>query len=164
MRFRGGLDLRRRDFRPTGRARDPLESGAVSGSVNHLSDARFQTASAINQKKKKQVIEADQPPIKMAGMQLMVHQEAKEHEVDQDRGGNEFVTQSGAGQAFRSAVVFGHGLERDTPPEVSVNLDVPFVPAGIARIAPAFFVEQSKHRPEKVMPVLAFFAPVTSIP
>ena len=33
-----------------------------------------------------------------------------------------------ARQAFHSAVIFGNGLEHDAPPEISVDLDVPFVP------------------------------------
>src|SRR2546421_175397 len=59
-------------------------------------------------------------------------------------------------------MIFGHRLQNDAPPKVSVNLDVPFVPTRIDRIAPAFFFEQLKNCAEQVMPVASFVAPKNS--
>ena len=54
-------------------------------------------------------------------------------EIYDHGGGDEAIAKLDAGQAFRAAVIFGHGLQDDAPPEIPVNLDVPFLPAGIDR-------------------------------
>src|SRR6266705_5209008 len=59
-------------------------------------------------------------------------------------------------------MVFGDGLQRDTPPKIPVNLNVPVVPTGIGGIAPAFFLEQLEDRAQQIMPVAAPFAPKDS--
>ena len=57
-------------------------------------------------------------------------------------------------------MVFGDGLQHDAPPEIAIDLDVPFVPTGIAGIAPPLFFQHLKDRPEQMMPVFALFVPV----
>src|SRR5438105_10858958 len=59
-------------------------------------------------------------------------------------------------------MVFGDGLQRDAPPNIPVNLNVPLVPACIDGIAPAFFLEQLEDRAQQIMPVAAPFAPKDS--
>src|SRR5215472_335990 len=56
-------------------------------------------------------------------------------------------------------MIFGHGLERHAPPKISVNLNVPLIPARVGGITPAFFFEQLKERPKEIMAVPALLAP-----
>ena len=98
----------------------------------------------------------------MADIQLPVNQETERGQVDNDRCRYQPIPQTGPRKAFRAAVIFGHGLQRDAPPKVSVNLDVPFVPAGVGGITPAFLIEQAEDRAEQVMAVLALLAPITA--
>src|SRR5437764_599010 len=101
--------------------------------------------------------------MKMAGLERVVSDEGKVNRVDQDRGRNKAIAEPGTGEAFRAAVIFGDGLESDAPPKVSVDLDVPLIPAGVGGITPVFLVEQIKHRTEEVMTVLSVLAPITSV-
>ena len=59
-------------------------------------------------------------------------------------------------------MIFGDGLERDAPPKIPVDLNVPFVPPGIGGIAPAFFLQQLKDGTKQVVTVPAFFVPKNS--
>ena len=77
-----------------------------------------------------------------AAVQVAVDDHGEKEEVEDDRGGDEAITQPHPGQAFRSAVIFGHGLEDDAPEEIPVDLDVPLFPTGIGRVAPAFLLEE----------------------
>src|SRR5437870_3013985 len=61
--------------------------------------------------------------------------------------------------SLRPGVSFRHRLQNDAPPEVSVNLDVPFVPAGIDRVAPALFLEQLENRAEQMVAISSLVAP-----
>src|SRR5437764_15138325 len=56
-------------------------------------------------------------------------------------------------------MILSHGLKHSAPPKVSVNLNVPFFPAGIDRVTPAFFLQQLENRPEQMMSIPPFFAP-----
>src|SRR5205807_5624393 len=101
------------------------------------------------------------PVMKMAGLEGVVSDEGKVNRVDQDRGRDKTIAEPGAGEAFRAAVIFGHGLESNAPPKVAIDLDVPLIPAGVGGITPVFLVEQIEHRTEEVMTVLPVLAPVT---
>jgi hypothetical protein len=61
-------------------------------------------------------------------------------------------------------VIFRYGLEHNAPPEIAVDLNVPFIPARIGGIAPSFLLQQLEHSSQKVMPVFAFFAPISAPP
>src|SRR5437660_10545861 len=73
------------------------------------------------------------------------------------------MAQPGAGEAFRAAVILGHSLQDNAPPEIPVDLDVPFVPTGIGRVAPVLFVEQRKDRTEEMMAILPLLAPIAAM-
>ena len=65
----------------------------------------------------------------MAGVQLLIGHEREHDEIDDDGGRHEPVMERGAGEAFRAAVILRDGAQDNAPPEVAVDLDVPFVPA-----------------------------------
>src|SRR6266850_5124874 len=92
-------------------------------------------------------------------MELAINDDAESEQIKNDGGSNTTVAQACAGQPLSAAVIFSHSLQNVAPPKVSVNLDVPFVPTRIDRIAPAFFFEQLKNCAEQVMPVASFVAP-----
>src|SRR5947207_15506239 len=95
----------------------------------------------------------------MGGVELPVDHHAERDQTNDYGCGHQPVAQPDTGQSFRAGVIFGHSLQDNAPPKISVDLDVPFVPTGIDRIAPAFFLEQLKNRPEQMMAIAAFFAP-----
>src|SRR6266446_1980922 len=72
---------------------------------------------------------------------------------------DESVAQPDPGQSLRAGVIFRHRLQNDAPPEVSVNLDVPFVPAGIDRVAPALFLKQLENRAQQMVAISSLVAP-----
>jgi hypothetical protein len=90
---------------------------------------------------------------------LPINQQAQRHEIKDDGSRNQSVPKPYAGQAFPGTVIFGNGLKSDTPPEISVNLNVPLIPSRIGGITPSFFVEQLEDRTKQVMTVPSFFTP-----
>ena len=110
--------------------------------INKLRDAQFQSARARREKNQEKQIESDEPKIEMGSIELPINQKTQRHQIENDRGGDETITQPDAGQAFGVAMILGHGLEDDAPPKISVDLNVPFVPTGIGGVTPAFFFEQ----------------------
>ncbi len=112
----------------------------------------------------KQTIDRDEPGLGMADVQLPVGQKTERDEIDDDRRGHEPIAKTGARQAFRAAVIFGHRLQGNAPPKISVNLNVPFIPAGIGGITPVFLIQQGEDRTEQMMAVLAFLAPIAATP
>src|SRR4029077_3289117 len=108
---------------------------------------------------KKERVRNHRPQVEMRSVQLSVNDNAQRNETDDYGCGNEPVAQPDAGQPFRAAVIFSDCLKRNAPPEVSVNLDVPFVPAGIDRVAPAFFLEQLENRAEQMVAISSLVAP-----
>ncbi len=130
--------------------------------INELGDARFQSARARREKNQEKQIESDEPKIDMGSIELPINQKAQRHQIENDRGGDKTITQPDAGQAFGVAMILGHGLQDDAPPKISVDLNVPIIPAAIDGIAPAFFLEQIEDRAEEVVTVPALFAPKNS--
>src|ERR1051326_2017516 len=95
----------------------------------------------------------------MGSVKLAINYDAQRNEIE-DRGGrDDSIPQSRARESFRAAVIFRHRLQDDAPPKVSVDLDVPFVPTSVDRVAPAFFFEQLKDRAEQMMTVASLIAP-----
>src|SRR5450755_1357622 len=109
-------------------------------------------------------INCDEPWLGVAYVQLPVNQKTERDEIDDYRRGHEPIAKTGARQTFQAAVIFGHRLQRNAPPKISVNLNVPFIPAGIGGIAPVFLVEQGKGRTEQVMAILTCLTPITATP
>src|ERR1041384_8845671 len=95
----------------------------------------------------------------MRSVELAINHDAQRNQIEDRRCRDDPIPQSRARETFRAAVIFRHRLQDDAPPKVSVNLDVPFVPTGIDRVAPAFFFEQLKDRAEQMMTVASLIAP-----
>src|SRR3954470_20652021 len=106
----------------------------MSGEGDALGDARFQTISADCEEEHENEVEPNDPEMKMAGLQSVVSDQAKVECINQEGGRNKPIAKPRPGEALRAAVIFGHGLEGNAPPEVTVNLDVPFVPARVGGI------------------------------
>ena len=82
----------------------------------------------------------------MRNVELPIHQETQRNEIEDDGGRDQTVAKPNTRQAFPVTVIFSNRLQRDAPPEISVNLNVPFIPPAIGRITPAFFIEQLEDR------------------
>ena len=81
----------------------------------------------------------------MASIKEMVDEQAEDDEIYDHGGGDVAVAKLNTGQAFPAAVMFRHCPQNDAPPEVTVNLDVPFLPAGIDRVAPVFLIKEREN-------------------
>ncbi len=84
----------------------------------------------------------------MRNVELAIDHQTYSNQIKNDRGGDEPAAKPNTGQTFPAAVVFGDGLKRYAPPEISVDLNVPLVPSAIGGIAPAFLIQQLKDGPE----------------
>src|SRR4030095_6832950 len=136
-----------------------MQASAVRGKIDKLGHARFQRSRARPKKKQKERVWNHRPKIEMRSVQLPVNHNAQCDETDNDCGCHHSMPESRARQSFCSAVVLGHRLQQNAPPKISVNLDVPFVPTGIDRIAPAFFLEELKDLPEQMVTLPPFITP-----
>src|SRR6266513_1712782 len=134
----------------------------MSGKIDEFPHSRFQSARAKGQESKKDGIRNDRPEIEVRCVKLPVNDHAQRNQTNDHCCGDQPVAQPDTGQSFRAGVIFGHSLQDNAPPKVSVDLDVPFVPTGIDRIAPAFFFEQLEDRAEQVMAISPVFAPKNS--
>ena len=88
-----------------------------------------------------------------------VNEEAEEEEVEKEGRGNHPGSQADAGQAFRSPVVFRDTAHGHPPPETSVDLDVPFFPAGVGGVVPSLLFKRLDHRREQELTAYARFIP-----
>src|SRR5207247_9216334 len=79
--------------------------------------------------------------------------------IKYDHCGNQPVPKPNTSQTFSAAMIFGDGLECYAPPEIAVDLHVPFVPPAVGRIAPALFLEHLKDCPQQIVAIPALFAP-----
>ncbi len=141
---------------------ESLQPDSAGGEVDELGHPRLELPRACCEEKEEDEIAEEYPKICPTGIELVVNQEGQGDEIDDHGGRDEAIAQRDAGQAFRPAVIFRHRLQHDAPPEISVNLNVPFIPAGIGRVTPTFLVQQSKDRAEQMMPILPFFTPIAS--
>ena len=81
----------------------------------------------------------------MSGIKEMVDEQRDDDKIYDHGGGDVAVAKLDPGQAFSAAVIFRNRPQNDAPPEVTVNLDVPFLPAGIDRVAPVFLVKEREN-------------------
>ncbi len=81
----------------------------------------------------------------MGNIELPIYQQSQRNQIENDGRSDQSVAKPDPRQAFSGAVIFGHGVQRNTPPKISVNLNVPLIPASVSGIAPAFFVKQLKQ-------------------
>src|SRR5947209_9890511 len=95
----------------------------------------------------------------MRGVQLPINDNAKRDQIENDGSCDHSIAEPHACEAFRTAVIFSDRLQNDAPPEISVDLDVPFVPAGVDRVAPAFLFEKLKNLTEQMVAIPPFIAP-----
>ena len=105
----------------------------MGGKIDKFRHSRLQSARAQRKENKKDGIRNDRPEIEMGSVELPVDHHAQRDQTNDYRCGDEPVAQPDASQSFRAGVIFRHGLQNNTPPKVSVDLDVPFVPTGIDR-------------------------------
>ena len=75
----------------------------------------------------------------------MVAEQSEDDEIYDHGGGDVTVAKLNTGQAFSVPVIFRNRPQNDAPPEVTVNLDVPFLPAGIDRVAPVFLIKKREN-------------------
>src|SRR4051812_43205102 len=95
----------------------------------------------------------------MRSMKLTINHNAERDEIENDRCRDHSIAQTRTGQTFRTAVIFGDSLQDNAPPEVSINLNVPFIPTGIDRVAPPFLFEQLEDLTEQMVTIARFIAP-----
>src|ERR1051325_5941348 len=122
-------------------ARHPLETRSMRGEIDKLGDGRLQRARPCSTENKEQQIWNKEPEIDMRGVELVVNKKRESDQIEDDRRRHQSAPESDAREAISTSVIFGHGLQHNTPPEVPVDLNVPIVPARIGGIAPAFFLE-----------------------
>src|SRR4029450_84644 len=95
----------------------------------------------------------------MRSVYLVINQQADRNQIEDDHRDNHPVAKPHTGQTLSRAVILGDGLKRDAPPEITVNLNVPLVPAAVGGIAPAFFVQQPKHFAQEIVAIPPLLAP-----
>ena len=143
---------------------DPLQAEPEGRDVYDLRHPTLQAPGPRPEEKQEERIGNQNPQIHSAAVQVPVEDHREDEQIDDDRRGNEAVAEPHPRQAFRSAVILGHGLEDDAPEEIPVDLDVPFLPAGVGGVAPAFFFEQVKDRFKERVPLDAILAPIVAPP
>src|SRR5438105_2826167 len=149
-------------WRDPASSQDALQSRTKRTANDNFSNPTFQCARHGRKKNREEQIRDDEPKIDVGSVELPINQKTQGNEIEDDGRGNESSAEPDAGEAFRAAVIFGHGLQRDAPPKISVNLNVPLIPTGIGGIAPAFFLEQLEHGTKQMMTVPSLFAPKNS--
>src|SRR4029450_10984331 len=97
----------------------------------------------------------------MGDVELPIHQQTQRNEIQYDGGRDQTVAKPNTRQAFLGTVIFSDRLQRDAPPQIPVDLNVPFIPSAIGGITPAFFIKQLEDRAQQVVTIFAFFAPQT---
>ena len=147
-------------WRDPASSQDALQTRAIRSDIDKFRNPAFQCARPGRKKNREEQIRDDEPKIDVGSVELPINQKTQGNEIEDDGRGNESSAEPDAGEAFRAAVIFGHGLQRDAPPKISVNLNVPLIPTGIGGIAPAFFLQKLENRTKKVMSILALFAPI----
>ena len=143
-------------------AQNAVHIRPIGGKIDQFRRAFLEFARPDNQKKNENEVRNEKPKIDVGVIELAVNQDADEDQINDDCGRHEAVTQPSACEAFRTAVIFGHSLEHKTPPEISINLNVPFIPAAVRGITPALFFQKPEDRAKQMMPILSFFAPITA--
>src|SRR5207253_11171861 len=102
------------------------------------------------------------PQLNMRNVELAIDQQTYCNQIKDDRGGDETTAKPNARQTFPAAMVFGYGLKRYAPPEISIDLNVPLVPPAIGGITPAFFIQQLKDCTQQKVTIPALVAPKNS--
>src|SRR5207237_8505078 len=138
---------------------DSLEPVPLRSKIDNIHHPRIKSSRARGKENKKERIRNDRPKIEMRRVELPVDHHTERDQTNDYGRSDEPVAQPDAGQSLRAGVIFRHRLQNDAPPEVSVNLDVPFVPAGIDRVAPALFLEQLENRAEQMVAISSLVAP-----
>src|SRR5262249_21323289 len=141
-----------------------MQTGAMRRKIDKFRHPRFQSSRARSKENQKEQKRNERPEIEMGSVKLTVNHNAQRKQIQNNGGGDKSITEAHASQTFRARMIFSYGLKGDAPPKVSVNLDVPFIPTGVDRIAPAFFFEQSENRSEQMMPISSLITPKSPAP
>src|SRR5207302_6553653 len=149
---------RRFRWRDTAPSQDALQTRAIRSDIDKFRNPAFQCARPGRKKNREEQIRDDEPKIDAGRVELPINQKTQGNEIEDDGRGDKSSAEPDAREAFRAAVILGHGLQRDAPPKISVNLNVPLIPAGIGGIAPAFFLEQLEHGTKQMMTIPSPFA------
>ena len=134
---------------------DPLQSEPEGRNVYDLRDPPLQAPGPGPEKKEKERIGNQNPQIHSGAVQVPVEDHRENEQIHDDRCGDKTIAEPHPRQAFWPAVILGHGLEDDAPEEIPIDLDVPFLPAGVRGVAPAFLFEQVKDRFKERIPLNA---------
>src|SRR5262249_40044121 len=136
-----------------------LQARAKSSKINQFGYTRFQRARSRSEKAQECQVKTDRPEINATHVYLVINQQADRNQIENDHCNNHSVAKPHTGQTLSCTVIFGDSLKRDAPPEIAVNLDVPVAPTAICGIAPAFFVQQSKHFAQEIVAIPPLLAP-----
>src|SRR5437764_3111182 len=90
--------------------------------------------------------------------------EKNEHNQIRDQGGGDVaISKLNTGEAFCAAVIFRHGPQNDAPPKIAVNLNIPFLPAGIDGIAPVFLIKQRENFAQEIVEIFDLLVPISEM-
>ena len=124
---------------------DAAHGYPVGGKIDQLAHPAFQAPRALKEKQGKESVRNNQDQIEVSTVKETINQKDKNDEIYDDSRGDVAISKLHPGQTFSAPVIFRHCAQNDAPPEVSVNLDIPFLPAGIDGIAPVFVIKQCEN-------------------
>ena len=81
----------------------------------------------------------------VSAFEEVIDEKGENNQIYDYCGSDVAISKLNTGQAFPAAVIFGNRTQNDAPPKVPVNLDVPFLPAGIDGVAPVFMIKQREN-------------------
>src|ERR1700730_2869888 len=126
------------------RSQNTIHVETVSRKIDELPHSRFQAARPEKKKQRENAVRDSKDQVHMPGVKEMVNEQGEDDEVHDDGGGDVSEAELNAGQACSAAVIFRDRSQNDAPPEVPINMDVPFLPAGIDRVAPVFLIKEGE--------------------
>ena len=127
------------------RSQNTIHVETVSRKIDELPHSRFQAARPEKKKQRENGVGDGEDQMHMSGVKEMVDEQAEDGEIYDHGGGDVAIAKLNTGQAFSVAVIFRNRPQNDAPPEVTVNLDVPFLPASIDGVAPVFLIKKREN-------------------
>jgi hypothetical protein len=110
----------------------------VGGEVDKLRNARSKAVPSNGKERQECYVGSDKDDGNLPGIEKMINEKTDNDKVYHDCGSDITITETNAGKTFGSAVIFGHCLQDNAPPEIAVDQEIPVLPAGIDGVAPAF--------------------------
>src|SRR5205823_4651946 len=127
------------------RSQNAIHVDPISRKIDQLSDPPFQPARSEEKEQRKERVGGGEEELDVPGLKEMVDEQGQDDEIYDHDSGDIAISKLNTGQAFSVAVIFCNRPQNDAPPEVTVNLDVPFLPAGIDRVAPVFLIKKREN-------------------